>query len=56
MQVFIDESGNHALAPIHVEVLYGVFVVGAVCFDEQEYAVFDEAFRALNCPYSDWTI
>ena len=48
MQVFIDESGNHSLDPKHVEALYSVFVLGAVCFEDADYERFDKKFRRFK--------
>ncbi len=46
--IFIDESGNHALDPVHIDAQYGVFVLCAVCFSFDEYVEFDAAFRKLK--------
>jgi len=49
MLVFIDESGDHNLSKIDVHGEYNIFVLTAVCFeDESVYQDFDRSFRSLK--------
>ena len=48
MLVFIDESGDHNLNYSDNTDPYDVFVLGAVCFNENEYTTFDFNFKKLK--------
>jgi len=48
MLVFIDESGDHNLNYSQNTDPYDVFVLGAVCFNEEEYSSFDLNFKKLK--------
>jgi hypothetical protein len=48
MLVFIDESGDHILDVLSMDNNYNVFVLAAICFDDNEYIAFDLAFRELK--------
>lgn len=48
MVVYIDESGDHTLDPLAMDPNYKVFVLGAVCFEDDTYKKFDEDFRNLK--------
>ncbi len=48
MIVFIDESGDHNLDIVKLDNQYNVFVLGAVCFEEESYKAFDRNFLDLK--------
>jgi hypothetical protein len=51
MLVFLDESGNHNLDRTKFDNFYNLFVLWAVCFSDENYRIFDAAFRSLKVKY-----
>jgi hypothetical protein len=46
--VFMDESGDHNLDANTLDNMYNVFVLGAVCFRQDHYNIFDKKFKSLK--------
>lgn len=48
MKIFLDESGNPNLRVFKSESNYNVFVLGAICFTEKNYLLFDKEFKKIK--------
>ena len=48
MYIFIDESGDHNLSKVLLDNKYNVFVLGALCISENDYAILDVRFRKIK--------